>query len=146
MKRLRPYAKVEIVEVADEAITATRTAEQVMAGEGERLLAHIKRASYAIALSERGDHLSSERFAEQLFRKIGASGANPPNEGISSIGSGPILFIVGGPLGLSPEVIKECQWVLALSPMTFPHPMVRLIVLEQLYRAFKIHRGEPYHK
>ncbi len=143
LKRLQPYARVRVIEVPDEPITPSRTPEQVMAREAERLLPHIQRAALAIALSERGELLGSEKFAARLFGRLGA---NPSNGGLPTPDPGPIIMIVGGPLGLSPTVLEACQWVLSLSPMTFPHPMVRLIVLEQLYRAFKIHRGEPYHK
>lgn len=143
LKRLKPYAKVSIVEVMDEAISPSVTADQVMAREGERILLYIQRARYAIALSERGEQLTSEQFSTAFFDRIGS---NPSNGGISAGDPGPIIFIVGGPLGLSPGVIGQCQWTIALSRMTFPHPLVRLILLEQLYRAFKIRRGEPYHK
>lgn len=143
IQRMKPYAAVKIVEVPDEPITPSRTPEQVMQREGERLLSYVRRASLAVALSERGERMDSEKFAGALFERLGA---NPTNGGISPGDGGPIIFLVGGPLGLSQTVVRECQWVLSLSPMTFPHPMVRLILVEQLYRAFRIHRGEPYHK
>lgn len=143
LQRLKPYAKLSIVEVPDEPILPSKTAEQVMEREGERILPYLQRASLSIALSERGEQLTSEQFSTALFERLGA---NPSNGGIPAIDSGPIIFIVGGPLGLSSTVLKQCHWTLSLSRMTFPHPMVRLILLEQLYRAFKIRRGEPYHK
>lgn len=143
LKRLKPFAKVSIVEVPDEPILPAVTAEQVMEKEGQRILPYIERSSYAIALSERGEALSSEKFARALFER---TGGNPPNGGHTIGDSRPIIVIVGGPLGLSSAVLEKCQWILSLSAMTFPHPMVRLILLEQLYRAFKIQRNEPYHK
>jgi 23S rRNA (pseudouridine1915-N3)-methyltransferase len=143
LKRLKAFAPVSIIEVPDEPIRPSKTAEQIMAAEAERLRPYIERASYAIALWEKGDKLSSEKFSQTFFERIGG---DPSNGGISTGASGTILFIVGGALGLHPSIIERCHWTVSLSPMTFPHPMVRLIVLEQLYRAFKISRGEPYHK
>jgi len=143
LKRLKPYASVSIIEVPDEPILPSKTSEQIMEKEGQRILPYIRKAAYAIALSERGEELSSEKFSTAFFERLGA---DPSNGGIPSGDYGPIIFIVGGPLGLHPVVLSECQWTVSLSRMTFPHPMVRLIILEQLYRAFKICRGEPYHK
>lgn len=143
LKRIKAYASVSVVEVPDEPILPSKTADQIMEKEAQRILPYVAKSSYAIALSERGDALTSEKFSTALFDKLGA---DPSNGGIPSTDSGPIIFIVGGPLGLHPEVLNKCQWTVSLSKMTFPHPMVRLILLEQLYRAFKIRRGEPYHK
>ncbi len=147
IKRMKPYAKVSIVEVPDEPILPSVTPEQVMAREGERLLPYVRRAAYAIALSERGETYSSEQFSAAFFDRLqNHSRANPPNGGIANPEAAPIIFIVGGPLGLTPGILEQCQWTVSLSRMTFPHPLVRLILLEQLYRAFRIQRGEPYHK
>jgi len=143
LKRLKAYAPVSIVEVPDESILPSKTAEQIMEKEAQRLLPYVQKAAYAIALSERGEEATSEKFSGAFFERLGA---DPSNGGIPSNESGPIIFIVGGPLGLHPSVLRECDWTVSLSRMTFPHPMVRLILLEQLYRAFKIRRGEPYHK
>jgi len=143
LKRLKAYASVSIVEVPDEPILPSKTSDQIMEKEAQRILPYVAKASYAIALSERGDALDSERFSTALFDRLGA---DPSNGGIPATDSGPIIFIVGGPLGLHQTVLNKCQWTVSLSKMTFPHPMVRLILLEQLYRAFKIRRGEPYHK
>jgi 23S rRNA (pseudouridine1915-N3)-methyltransferase len=143
LKRLKAYATVSVVEVPDEPILPSKTAEQIMALEAQRVLPYVRKAGYAIALSERGEMLISERFASAFFDRLGA---DPSNGGIPAGDSGPIIFIVGGPLGLHSSVMSQCQWTVSLSKMTFPHPMVRLILLEQVYRAFKIHRGEPYHK
>jgi 23S rRNA (pseudouridine1915-N3)-methyltransferase len=143
LKRLKAYASISITEVPDESILPSKTSEQIMEKEAQRLLPYIQKAAYAIALSERGEELTSEKFSKAFFDRLGA---DPSNGGIPSNDSGPIIFIVGGPLGLHPSVLRVCNWTVSLSRMTFPHPMVRLILLEQLYRAFKIQRGEPYHK
>ncbi|WP_373531470.1 23S rRNA (pseudouridine(1915)-N(3))-methyltransferase RlmH [Vampirovibrio sp.] len=143
LKRLKAYAAVSIVEVPDEAILPSRTDDQVMEGEARRIRPYLSKAAYSIALSERVDTLTSEKFSTAFFERLGA---NPSNGGIPGHDSRPIIFIVGGPLGLHPTILSECDWTVSLSKMTFPHPMVRLILLEQLYRAFKIRRGEPYHK
>lgn len=143
IKRLKPYATVSLVEVPDEPIRPSVTEQQVMAREGQRLLPYIARAAYAMALSERGEQLSSQQFAAAWLDRVMA---NTPNGGTPNREGGPIIMIIGGPLGLHREVIQACHWTVSLSRMTFPHPMVRLILLEQVYRAFKIQRGEPYHK
>lgn len=143
LKRLKVYASVSIVEVPDEAILPSRTDEQVMEKEGQRILPYIAKAAYTIALSERGETLTSEKFSAAFFDRLGA---NPTNGGIPTNDTRPIIFIVGGPLGLHPTILSKCHWTVSLSKMTFPHPLVRLILLEQVYRAFKIRRGEPYHK
>lgn len=143
LKRLKAYASVSIVEVPDEPILPSKTPDQIMEREAQRILPYVSKASYAIALSERGDALDSTKFSAALFDRLGG---DTSNGGIPPTDSGPIIFIVGGPLGLHPVVLNKCQWTVSLSKMTFPHPLVRLILLEQLYRAFKIRRGEPYHK
>ncbi|MBX2861865.1 MAG: 23S rRNA (pseudouridine(1915)-N(3))-methyltransferase RlmH [Vampirovibrio sp.] len=144
IKRLKPWLPVSIIEIPDEPITATRSREQVLAKETARLLSYVNKAPYVVSLSENGEQYGSERFSAEWFRRI--NGTNPPNGGISTPGSGPMIVIVGGPLGLSEEILQRSDWVISLSAMTFPHPLVRLVFLEQLYRAYKIHRNEPYHK
>ena len=148
-KRLKPHMRLTIAETVEEPETATVTREQVMDREATRLLAYIKPENRVIALSERGDRVSSEQLSMRLFGPsragLGAS-SNPPNGGTAPLASDPIIVVVGGPVGLSPRVLERSDWVLSLSPMTFPHQMVRLIFLEQLYRALKIFRNEPYHK
>jgi 23S rRNA (pseudouridine1915-N3)-methyltransferase len=135
-KRLRPYAKVQIVEVADEkrpgsASPATESA--AIEKEGERILAAIPEDSFVIALDVKGRSWSSEELAASL-REWELSGQNH------------LAFVIGGDLGLSPAVRTRSNMRLSLSPMTFTHPMARLLLLEQVYRAFRILRGEPYHK
>ena len=143
LKRLRAFASVTVIEVADETILPSRTSEQIMAQEAQRILPYMQKAALSIALSERGELLTSEGFTQAFFNRLGA---DPSNGGIPAGDTRPIILIVGGALGLHSDVLSRCQWTVSLSRMTFPHPLVRLIVLEQLYRAFKIYRGEPYHK
>jgi 23S rRNA (pseudouridine1915-N3)-methyltransferase len=135
-KRLRPYAKVQIVEVAGEkrpgsASPATESA--AIEKEGERILAAIPEDSFVIALDVKGRSWSSEELAAS-FREWELSGQNQ------------LAFVIGGDLGISPAIRARSHLWLSLSPMTFTHPMARLLLLEQIYRAFRIIRGEPYHK
>lgn len=123
LKRLKPFAKVEVAEIPE-----CRTLEE----EGAKLLAQILRESFIIVLDVAGETLSSEKFAE----KIAALNLH----GVSDI-----TFIIGGAFGLSEEVRRAADFRLSFSPMTFTHQFARLILVEQIYRAFKIIRGEPYH-
>ncbi len=136
LKRLRPYAKVEIIEVGDEpAPEKASLAEelQIKEREAEKIAKHIKVGSFVIALALEGKMLSSEALANKL-------------ESLALNGKSHITFLIGGSLGLAPSLLKKANYLLCLSPMTFPHQLVRLIFLEQIYRAFKIIKGEPYHK
>jgi 23S rRNA (pseudouridine1915-N3)-methyltransferase len=135
-KRLRPYVKLQVVELAEEkrpgsASPAIESAAKEK--EGERILAAIPDGSYVIALDVRGLSWSSEDLAG-AFREWELSGQNP------------LAFVIGGDLGLSPAVLARSDLRLSLSRMTFTHPMARLLLIEQVYRAFRILRGEPYHK
>ena len=135
-KRLRPYARVQIFEIPEEkrppssAVSGERIAVEK---EGERILAAIPDGSFVIVLNIKGKLLSSEELAES-FRKWELAGQNQ------------LAFVIGGDLGLSPAVLSRSNSRLSLSCMTFTHPMSRLILVEQIYRAFRILRGEPYHK
>lgn len=135
-KRLGRYCRLEIVEVQDEK-TPDKAPEavnqQIKDKEGERLLSYIREDAYVIALAIQGKELSSEQLAE----KIGQLALN---------GKSHIAFVIGGSLGLSDAVLKRSDYQLSFSPMTFPHQLMRVILLEQIYRAFKINAGEPYHK
>lgn len=136
LKRLQPLARVEVVEVPDERLPGQPVAaleEAVKDKEGERLLAHVREGSYVVALAVEGKMLSSEDLAAML-------------ENLALSGRSDLTFLIGGTLGLAPGVLKRADLLLSLSPMTFPHQMVRMIILEQLYRACKISRGEPYHR
>ncbi len=135
-KRLRPYVKLQIVEIAEEKrpVSASPAAGSIaMEKEGDRILAAIPEGSVIIALDPKGLGWSSEALAERI-RQWEISGQNN------------ISIIIGGDLGLSDTVLTRSYLRLSLSPMTFTHQMVRLILLEQLYRACKINHGEPYHK
>jgi len=135
-KRLRPYVKLQIVELAEEkrphpASPANESA--AIEKEGERILGAIPEGSFIIALDVKGQGWSSEDLAAS-FGERELSGQNS------------LVFTIGGDLGLSPVVIARSNLCLSLSHMTFTHPMARFILLEQVYRAFRILRGEPYHK
>jgi len=134
-KRLSAYCKLQVVEVADEKapeVLSEVEMEQVKRKEGERILAQLKPDQYVIALAIEGQMWSSEKLASELDR-------------LATYGKSQVAFVIGGSLGLSPEVLKRADVLLSFSKMTFPHQLVRLILLEQVYRAYRINR-EPYHK
>jgi 23S rRNA (pseudouridine1915-N3)-methyltransferase len=136
VKRLSGYAKVEIIEVPDEKAPenlSDQEIEQVKQKEGERILAKISDDTYVIALAIEGKMKSSEELAESLDK-------------LATYGKSKIAFVIGGSLGLSKQVMRRADEALSFSKMTFPHQLMRLILLEQVYRAFRINRGEPYHK
>ncbi len=135
-KRLSAYAKVEIVEVADEKTPDQASAlveTQIKKKEGERLLAKCPADAYVIALAILGKALTSEQLAQKI-------------ESLGVYGTSHIVFVIGGSLGLSDEVLKRADYQLSFSAMTFPHQMMRVILLEQVYRSYRIIAGEPYHK
>lgn len=136
LKRLGAYAKVEVVELPDEkAPEQLSDAEmiQVKQKEGERILAKISDDTHVIALAIEGKQRSSEQLASEIDK-------------LATYGKSKIAFVIGGSLGLSDEVMKRSNDTLSFSKMTFPHQLMRLILLEQVYRAFRINRNEPYHK
>ncbi|NPV26748.1 MAG: 23S rRNA (pseudouridine(1915)-N(3))-methyltransferase RlmH [Firmicutes bacterium] len=136
LKRLTPYARVEIIEVPDEKIpdrVSPAQEDQVREKEAERILKQIKPDSLVIPLAIAGRACTSEQFAHLL-------------RDLEQRGHGEITFIIGGSLGLSPRVLARGHFLLSFSTMTFPHQLMRLILIEQIYRAFKIIRGEPYHR
>ena len=135
-KRLGRYAKIEIAEVADEKAPENLSfaeEEQVKAKEGEKILKKIPDDAFVVALCIDGKMLSSEELAD-FFEKKTVSG-------VSSI-----AFVIGGSLGLSKAVIDRADYKLSFSKMTFPHQLMRMILMEQVYRAFRIIKNEPYHK
>lgn len=135
-KRLRKYCKLEIIEVADEKTpdNASETVEeQIRAKEGERILKHIKDDAYVITLEIEGNQLTSEQFADKI-------------ESLGIQGHSHIVFIIGGSIGLGSEVLKKSDYALSFSKMTFPHQLMRVILLEQVYRGYRIISGSPYHK
>jgi 23S rRNA (pseudouridine1915-N3)-methyltransferase len=135
-KRLGRYCTLEMIELADEK-TPDHAVEALKIGikkkEGERIQKVLKEDSYCVALAIEGDMLSSEEFAQKI-----------ENLGVS--GHGHISFIIGGSLGLSPEVLNRADKKISFSSMTFPHQMMRVILLEQIYRAYRINNHQPYHK
>lgn len=135
-KRLRPYVKMKIIEIAEEKRIGHLTPsdkKKIKVAEGTRILEAIPQGSFVIVLDVKGVHWSSEILAEN-FQRYEIAGKNS------------LSIIVGGDLGLSDAVIARSNLRLSLSLMTFTHQMVRLILLEQIYRACKINHGEPYHK
>ncbi|BCN31926.1 23S rRNA (pseudouridine(1915)-N(3))-methyltransferase RlmH [Anaeromicropila herbilytica] len=135
-KRLSRYCKLDIIELPDEKTPDNASAAeelQIKKKEGERILKSVKDGAYVIALAIEGKMLTSEELSE----KIEALGVN---------GDSHIVFIIGGSLGLDAEVLKRADYKLSFSKMTFPHQMMRMVLLEQVYRGYRIMKGEPYHK
>ncbi len=132
LARLRRYFPVEVVEVPEEDMNR-RTVEEVLATEGERLLKRVPAGAHVVALDrESGEQLASEELARKLS-SLGISGRSH------------VAFVLGGPHGLSPEVLGRVDERLSFGPITLPHALARVVLLEQLYRAVKIGRGEKYH-
>jgi 23S rRNA (pseudouridine1915-N3)-methyltransferase len=132
LARLQRYFSVEVVEVPEEDMNRY-PAEEVLAAEGERLLKRLPAGAHVVALDrERGKLLSSEELARKLS-SLGVSGRSH------------VAFVVGGPLGISPELLERSDERLSFGPITLPHALARVVLLEQLYRAVKIERGEKYH-
>lgn len=123
LKRIKIFAKIEVKEISE-----CRTVEE----EGAKLLAQVPRDSFLIVLDVVGVELTSEELAEKISE-------------LNLRGVSDITFLIGGAFGLSEEVRRAANFRLSLSKMTFTHQMARLIIVEQIYRAFKINRGEPYH-
>ncbi len=135
-KRLSRYCKLEIIEVADEKTPdqASETVEEnIRAKEGERILKYIREDMYVITLEIGGKMLSSEEFAGKI-------------ESLGIQGKSSIAFVIGGSIGLGKEVLRRSDYALSFSKMTFPHQLMRVILLEQVYRGYRIINGEPYHK
>lgn len=135
-KRLSRYCRLEIIQVTDEktpdgASEALET--QIKEREGERILSNIKDGSFVIALAIEGNMLDSVELAEKI-EKWGVSGISQ------------LVFVIGGSLGLSKAVLARADYKLSFSRMTFPHQLMRVILLEQIYRSYRIIQGEPYHK
>ena len=131
-KRLRRYFPVDIIEIAEENINR-RSREEVLSREGDRILKRLPTDAYVIALDrEKGKQLPSERLAEKL-------------EGFGVSGCGHIALAIGGAWGLSPEVLRSSRELWSFGPITLPHALARVVLLEQIYRAVKIERGEKYH-
>ena len=135
-KRLSRYCKLEIIEVADEKTpdhASEREEELIRRKEGERLAKYIREDAYVIALAIEGTQMPSEAFAKKLDR-LGIEGKSH------------IIFIIGGSIGLDPDILQNADELLSFSQMTFPHQLMRVVLLEQIYRGYRIIHGEPYHK
>ena len=135
-KRLSRYCKLEIIEGADEK-TPDNARETVEDGirdkEGERILKYVRDDAYVVTLEIEGKLLTSEELAKKI-------------ENLGIQGTSHIIFIIGGSIGLGKEVLKRSDYALSFSKMTFPHQLMRVILLEQIYRSYRIISHEPYHK
>lgn len=135
-KRLSAYCRLEIIEVKDEKVPEKLSDQQrlkAIQAEGKRIILFLKDDEILVTLEINGDQMDSVGFAEKI-------------ETYTVQGKSQITFIIGGSLGLSPEIIRRSDWSLSFSKMTFPHQLFRVMLLEQIYRAFKIIRRETYHK
>lgn len=136
VKRISRFARIEIIELKETRISdrpSEAEEESVKKSEGTEILKKIKKDDYCITLEIKGKELSSEQLAKQLDR-------------LALDGKSNISFVIGGSRGLSQEVSARADFKLSFSPMTFPHQMMRVILLEQIYRCFKINNNETYHK
>jgi len=131
LKRLGAYATVDVVEVPDRDVS--RDEVRALAEEGAAVLRALPSAAHVVALDIGGKQMTSEQFADW----IGAHGLE---------GRSHVAFVLGGTAGLSPDVLERAQERLSLGRMTLPHQLARVVLLEQVYRAFRIMRGEPYHR
>ena len=135
-KRLSRYCKLQMIEVADEKTKENASEAEndlIRKKEGERLLKHIKDSDYCITLEIDGKMLTSEGLSKEIDR-LGLAGKSS------------LVFVIGGSIGLDTAVLKRSDYALSFSKVTFPHQLMRVILLEQIYRSYRIMRGEPYHK
>lgn len=136
LKRLKPYANVKVIEIK-EGYTGNNPSDAELQSarlaEGEKLLKYVDKTDFLITLEVEGKGFSSEAFAEKI-------------QSFSDEGVGSIVFMIGGSTGLAENVTEKSNLAISFSKMTFPHHMMRVFLLEQIYRAFKINRGETYHK
>lgn len=135
-KRLKNYCNLNIVELRETRLPANSgEADEtfVKASEGHEILSHIDKSMQVITLEVKGKKLSSEAFAKKI-------------DDFAIAGKSNVAFVIGGSLGLSEEVSARANFKLSFSDMTFPHQMMRVVLVEQIYRSFKINRNEPYHK
>lgn len=135
-KRLGKYCRLEIIEVADEKMAEHAGGgadELVRAKEACRVIRYIRQDAFVITLEISGKQLSSEELAEKI-------------EALGIQGKSHIIFIIGGSVGLGKEVLEKSDFALSFSRMTFPHQLMRVVLLEQIYRSFRIINREPYHK
>ncbi|MGV8905075.1 MAG: 23S rRNA (pseudouridine(1915)-N(3))-methyltransferase RlmH [Acetobacterium sp.] len=135
-KRLGAYCRLDIIEVKDEKIPEKLSDQQrikAIEAEGKRIISFLRDDEILVTLEIQGDQMDSVSFSQKI-------------EAYTIQGKSQITFIIGGSLGLSPEIISRSDWRLSFSKMTFPHQLFRVMLLEQIYRAFRIIRGETYHK
>ncbi len=132
-ERIRRYAELHLTVVREERISSSGKKDLILREEGKRIQGKLRPGALSIALDEQGQKLTSEALARSLVTW-------------SNGGSKEISFILGGPYGLDPALKKEADELLSLSPMTLTHGMALMVLMEQIYRAFTILRGEPYHK
>ncbi|MBR1754329.1 23S rRNA (pseudouridine(1915)-N(3))-methyltransferase RlmH [bacterium] len=133
LKRLTPYTTIEIIELSPIEIKDENLTDKILEQEGEKILSYIKKNSFVITLEIQGKQLSSEEFSKKI------------NE-IINLGYNELVFVIGSSCGLSPIVSQKANLKLSMSKMTFLHQFARLLLVEQIYRAFKIMKGESYHK
>jgi 23S rRNA (pseudouridine1915-N3)-methyltransferase len=133
LKRLQKYAQIEILNLKEESITKNRLADEIIDIEAKRILAKLDKDYYNVALHVMGEQKTSQQFANLLQEQ-------------RDFKTGKICFIIGGPLGLSQKVLNQVNLVLSFSKMTFTHQLIRLLLLEQIYRGFEILAGTEYHK
>ena len=133
LKRLTPYASVEVIELSPIEIKDENLTSKVLEEEGVNILSHIKENSFVITTEIQGKQLSSEEFAQKI-------------DDIIKSGVSELVFVIGSSCGLSQKVSQRADFKLSMSKMTFLHQFARLILVEQIYRAFKILKGEKYHK
>ncbi|MCX6740140.1 MAG: 23S rRNA (pseudouridine(1915)-N(3))-methyltransferase RlmH [Candidatus Parcubacteria bacterium] len=133
LKRLTKYAQVEILNLKEEPITKNRDIDEIMAKEGDRILKSLDKDYYNIALHVMGKEVTSVELSN-LIKEI------------KDFKGGKLCFVIGGPLGLAQEVLAKVDLALSFSRMTFTHQLIRLILLEQIYRSFEIIKGSGYHK
>ena len=136
LKRLGPYAKVDVIEVPDEKAPETLSDSEmnmVKDAEGERILAKIGQDVHVIAMAIEGKAISSEDLADNLDK-------------LATYGKSKVAFVIGGSLGLSEAIMKRANEKISFGKITYPHQLMKLVLVEQIYRAFRINRGEPYHK
>lgn len=133
LKRLTPYASVEIIEISPIEIKDEHLTERVLDEEGDKILSHIKPQSFVITMEILGKQFSSEEFAKKI-------------NSLTNEGQSEIIFVIGSSCGLSKKVSARSNLKMSMSKMTFLHQFARLLLVEQIYRAFKIIKGETYHK
>ncbi len=133
LKRLTPYTSLEIIEIPALEIKDENLTGRILEEEGQKILAHVKPQSFLITMEIKGKMFSSEEFAQKI-------------EELTNTGISEIIFVIGSSHGISPTVSARANLKMSMSKMTFLHQFARLILVEQIYRAFKIIRGETYHK